>query len=97
MAKGLQYRSLIHNFFDGKITAAELKERVMALRQRQMELFSEKHLEATGDNSVIKKRAGPKWKYRAPDTEAIEFADEVIVVTLDSLVKEILNLKPAIL
>ena len=54
MAKGLQYRSLIHNFFDGKITAAELKERVMALRQRQMELFSEKHLEATGDNSVIK-------------------------------------------
>ena len=41
MARGLEYRRLIHKFFDGEITRAGLKEAVMALRTKQMELFPE--------------------------------------------------------
>ena len=42
MSKGRVYRQLIHDFFDGKITAVELKERVQALGLKQMELFSDR-------------------------------------------------------
>ena len=62
MSKGLEYRSLIHDFFDGRLTAVELKERASALRLKQMELFT------LTPTLSLKGRGRKESMHRAPDT-----------------------------